>query len=232
MTTASSTQQWRTIDWRRQPYLIDRPAVIPMTFDDYIAWDHEGGLVEWIDGEAHLYVSNTSEHQRIYRFLISVFDVFVRVTQCGDFRTAPYAMRAAGRPGGRGREPDITFVLNENLARMGPKLMEGPADLIVEIVSEDDPRRDLHEKYAEYEAAGVREYWCIDSWSGKRTVNIFVRDQVTGRYAEVPLSDGRFRSTVLPGFFLRPEWPWDEAAQPLRCVAEIVGKARIAALLD
>ncbi len=36
------------------------------------------------------------------------------------------------------------------------------ADLVVEIVSPDDPARDLTVKRADYAAAGVLEYWVVD----------------------------------------------------------------------
>ncbi len=220
------------IDWRTQPHLIERPAVIPMSWDEYIAWNHEGGLVDWIDGEAHLYVSTSSEHQRIIQFIVHLIEVYVRVTNAGQYRTAPYAMRAAGRPGGRGREPDIILVLTEHLGRMGPKFMEGPADLVVEVISEDDPKRDLREKFAEYEAAGVREYWTIDSRPGSRVAAFHVRDGLTGHFVAAPTPDGVFTSALLPGFWVRLAWLWDESAVPLRCASEMLGRERLLALLD
>jgi len=36
---------------------------------------------------------------------------------------------------------------------------DGPADLAIEIVSEESRLRDRGEKFAEYEVGGVKEYW-------------------------------------------------------------------------
>jgi Uma2 family endonuclease len=212
-------------DWRSQPHLIERPAVVPMSFDDFIAWDHEGGLAEWVDGEVHLYVSNSSNHQRILQFLIELLGVYTRVTHAGRLRTAPYAMRLPRR----GREPDITFVLAGNAARMGEKYLDGPADLVVEIVSEDDPVRDRVVKFQEYEAAGVGEYWIIDSRPGREQADFYVHDGT--RFVAAPNDGGVFRSAVLPEFWLRTAWLWDEDADPLRCASEVLGRDRLAALL-
>lgn len=38
----------------------------------------------------------------------------------------------------------------------------GPADICIEVVSEERIARDHGEKFAEYEKAGVREYWIVD----------------------------------------------------------------------
>ena len=41
--------------------------------------------------------------------------------------------------------------------------LDGPADVVVEIISPESRLRDRGEKFAEYEMGGVREYWLIDS---------------------------------------------------------------------
>ncbi len=54
------------------------------------------------------------------------------------------------------------------------------ADLVAEVVSPDDPRRDLVTKRFEYAAAGIPEYWIVNPSDGTITVL-----QLDGeRYAE------------------------------------------------
>ena len=54
------------------------------------------------------------------------------------------------------------------------------ADLVAEVVSPDDPRRDLVTKRFEYAAAGIPEYWIVNPTDGTITVL-----QLDGeRYAE------------------------------------------------
>jgi Uma2 family endonuclease len=74
---------------------------------------------------------------------------------------APFEMRA--RPDGPARIPDILFVAREHRDRIESLRLNGPADLIVELISPESVRRDRVEKLHEYAAAGVLEYWLIDT---------------------------------------------------------------------
>jgi Uma2 family endonuclease len=79
---------------------------------------------------------------------------------------------------------------------------------VVEIVSEDSRTRDRRDKYFEYETAGVREYWMVDPDNREAR---FLGLGPNGRYAPLPVDQsGVFRSTVLPGFWLRVEWLWQD----------------------
>ena len=44
------------------------------------------------------------------------------------------------------------------------------ADLVVEVISEDDPERDLVTKRLEYAQAGIPEYWIVDQRNDAITV--------------------------------------------------------------
>ena len=41
------------------------------------------------------------------------------------------------------------------------------ADLVVEVVSPDDPKRDLVDKRREYAQAGIPEYWIVNPQTGE-----------------------------------------------------------------
>jgi Uma2 family endonuclease len=73
-------------------------------------------------------------------------------------------------------EPDIVLVANESLdsgrVRLVPRAgggvdryieLEGPPDLIVEIVSDASVRKDTERLPGLYYAAGVREFWLVDA---------------------------------------------------------------------
>jgi Uma2 family endonuclease len=68
------------------------------------------------------------------------------------------------------REPDLVFMLAEHAARRGNHFWKG-ADLVMEVVSEDDPDRDVKLKRREYARAGIREYWIVDPRD--RTIRVF-----------------------------------------------------------
>jgi Uma2 family endonuclease len=64
------------------------------------------------------------------------------------------------RPG-KFREPDILLLLDTNDPRNQDAYWLG-ADLVVEIVSPDDPERDTVVKRADYAEARIPEYWIVN----------------------------------------------------------------------
>jgi Uma2 family endonuclease len=212
---------------------IERPAVIEMSLEDFLAWDHEGGLAEWVDGEAHLYLSNDFNHQRIVEFLHIFLSGMVRLGGGGWVKLAPYAMRAL--PSGPAREPDLLVVLAEH-GRPGAAVLDGPADLVIEVVSEESSSRDRTDKFFEYEAGGVREYWIIDSREGRGRADFYVLGPDpagSSRRVFLPVctdESGVFRSQVLPGCSLKVSWLFDEAADPFACISEAAGPDGLARL--
>jgi Uma2 family endonuclease len=98
---------------------------------------------------------------------------------------------------GKIREPDVVFMLQEHRDRRTDQCWEG-ADLVMEVVSPDDPRRDLQLKRDEYARASIAEYWIINPLAATITVLTLQG----GSYAV----HGEFRpgekagSALLPGF--------------------------------
>ncbi len=193
-------------------------AVARMSFEDWLRLDYEGGLSEWVDGEARLYMSATRRHQALVGFLNFLLLGFASGAGLGTVLTAPYAMASA--TGKRGREPDLMFVLAGRDDIVGDSHLVGAPDLVIEIVSLDSVARDFVEKLREYEAAGVGEYWIIDSREGHERAEFFVHDG--GRLAPAfPDARGVFRSTVIRGLWVRLAWLLEGGARPKDALAEV-----------
>ncbi|GIV16062.1 MAG: hypothetical protein KatS3mg022_1497 [Armatimonadota bacterium] len=83
-------------------------------------------------------------------------------------------------------------------------------------------RRDRVQKFIEYQSAGVREYWLVDSQPDVPP-EFYFRNEA-GRFEPALIDGGIFRSRVLPGFWLKTEWlTATEMPDPLSAFAEIVG---------
>ena len=87
------------------------------------------------------------------------------------------------------------------------------------------------DKFDEYEAGGVPEYWIIDNRSQRQRAQ-FYQLAPNGQYQPVMVGDdGIYRSAVLPGFWLRIDWLWQAQPNVLRALAEIIGPEQIAQAL-
>ena len=192
-------------DLRRELFdvlLVPSPQRREMTYDEFLAWADEDTLAEWVDGEVVMCSPASDRHQDISGFLESVLRSFVEVRRLGVVRSAPFQMKLARS----GREPDLLFVSQEHVARLGETYLDGPADLVVEIVSPESAERDRGTKFYEYEEAGIPEYWLLDP---QREQAEFYRLGEQGHYGLVsPDAEGVYRSETLPGFWLRVDWLW------------------------
>ena len=152
------------------------------------------------------------EHQFILGFLYRLIMEVVDARQLGWVYLAPFVMRLPHRPSGR--EPDLLFVKTANLGRATPTYVDGPADLVVEIVSPDSVTRDRREKLAEYQEAGVPEYWIVDP--RRQEARFYLLGQ-GGTYQFVQIgADGIYTSREIDGLRLRVSWLWQ---RPLPTIA-------------
>lgn len=190
-----------------------------LTYEAFLAWCDEDTWAEWVDGKVVLMSPASDRHQDLIRFLLGILDLFVQWAHLGIVRCAPFQMKLGLVPSGR--EPDILFLAREHLDRLRPTYLDGPADLAVEIASPESRLRDRGEKFAEYETGGVREYWIVDPDTRRAD---FFRLDAEGRYQRItPGPDGIFRSEVLPGFWIRVAWLWQEPLPPTLGVLRELG---------
>jgi len=189
-----------------------------MTYEEFLEWAGEDTWAVWVDGEVIVLSPASLRHQLLAGFLYRLLSEFCDFHGSGIVLTAPFQMKLAVRPSGR--EPDLLFVAREHLGRLLPTRLDGPADLVIEVVSPDSQERDRVTKLAEYERAGVPEYWLIDP--DVRDASFY--QLVEGKYAQVPPApDGTYHSRVLPGFWVRVDWFWQQPLPALRTLFQELG---------
>jgi Uma2 family endonuclease len=115
-------------------------------------------LVELSGGSIEVLPMPTEKHQAIVAYLFLVFLELTRRTG-GKVLFAPFRLRLNA---GKFREPDLLLLRSAADPRRHDAYWDG-ADLVVEVVSGDDPSRDVVTKRAEYAAAGIPEYWIVDA---------------------------------------------------------------------
>ncbi len=141
------TREWKDLleeilpcqgEWSEEEYLV--------------LTDHRNRLVEFTDGFLEVLPMPTDKHQSVLQFL---FLAFVRCLhpRGGQVHFAP--LRLQIRPG-KFREPDLIVLLSASDPRRQNRFWLG-ADLVLEVVSEDEPDRDLVDKRRDYAEARVPE---------------------------------------------------------------------------
>ncbi|HEY86304.1 MAG TPA: Uma2 family endonuclease [Chloroflexi bacterium] len=198
---------------------IDRLSGVQMTYAEFLEWADEDTLAEWVNGEVIMSSPANRRHQDIAGFLESLMRLFIETHQLGVVCSAPFQMKLSNS----GREPDLLFVANDHLARLRKTYLDGPADLVVEIISPESAGRDRGDKFYEYAQGGVPEYWLIDPqlrWAE------FYHLKGIRYHLAFSGETGKYRALNLPDFWLRVEWLWQDTLPLVDDVLlEVGGKA-------
>ena len=127
--------------------------------DEEYLWltDRCNRLVEFTDGHVQELPTPTFTHQAVLAFLYRLFHEHLD-PRGGVAMVAALRLRIRA---GKFREPDLLLLRDRSDARCEDRYWLG-ADLVAEVVSPDDPERDLVEKRADYAEAGIPEYWVVD----------------------------------------------------------------------
>ncbi len=131
---------------------------------DYLALD-TNHLIEYSHGNIEVLPMPSDKHQSILGHLYTDFLALAAKTR-GKVLFSPLRLRLWP---GKIREPDLPFLASARDPRRQNQFWSG-ADLVVEVVSPDDPERDLMTKRREYAQAGIPEYWIVDPRSGTISV--------------------------------------------------------------
>lgn len=153
-------------------------------------------VAELDDGRIEVLDMPSELHQLLVACLYRALLDFVSASGLGTVLFAPFPIKLWD---GKIREPDLAFMRREHANRRHQSYWLG-ADLVMEVMSPDDPKRDSEVKKAEYARAGIPEYWLIEPVA--ETVTVLVLDGKADQYAV----HGVFRkgqtagSRELPGF--------------------------------
>ena len=126
--------------------------------EEYLALE-TNHLIELSHGNLEVLAMPGQRHQRIVAFLFQLLAAFVAAGSRGEVLISPLPVRLWP---GKYREPDIVFMRAENKHRQQEQYWDG-ADLVVEVVSPDDPNRDWVTKRRNMHRPASRN---TGSWTG------------------------------------------------------------------
>ena len=163
--------------------------------DEEYLWltDHTTRLVEFSDGFVEVLPMPTDKHQSILEYLFLLLHAFIS-TRGGKVHLASLRLRLRA---GKFREPDLLLLLDAKDPRRQNRFWTG-ADLVLEVVTADNPERDLIQKRHEYAQAKIPEYWIVNPLT--ETIVVFrlkgKKYQQAGQYAR----GAKAVSQLLSGF--------------------------------
>ena len=172
------------------------------TYADYLKWHFEE-QVELIKGKIFkMSPAPKRIHQKISRELSNRIFNFLNGQKCEAY-SAPFDVRL---PVKSKKNEDITTVVQPDICVIcDPLKLDdagciGAPDIIIEILSKGNNKKELQNKYEVYEESGVKEYWIIHP--DQQTVLIY--NLVNGKFQSSRLltKGDKVTTPILPGFIL------------------------------
>lgn len=136
------------------------------SYADYLTWRFEQS-VELIKGKIFpMSPAPSSKHQKISgRLYVKTFMAFQR-NSC-DIFSAPFDVRLLDKKKSSKANQEVYTVVQPDIcvicdkAKLDEKGCIGAPDLVIEILSPGNSKKEMKIKYALYEETGIQEYWIV-----------------------------------------------------------------------
>ena len=166
------------------------------SYTDYLVWKIKE-RVELLKGKILEMSAPSPIHQEISGNLQGALFVFLKNSRCKLY-TAPFDVRFPQK--GESQvytvvQPDLCVVCD--LEKIDSKGCVGAPDLVVEILSPGNSKKEMKSKFALYQEEGVREYWVVDP--ERELVFVYVAENKKFK-PTIPIADDYVCSTIFPDF--------------------------------
>jgi hypothetical protein len=166
------------------------------SYADYLVWKIKE-RVELLKGKILEMSVPSPIHQEISGNLQGALFVFLKNSKCKLY-TAPFDVRFPQK--GESQvytvvQPDLCVVCD--FEKIDSKGCVGAPDLVVEILSPGNSKKEMKSKFALYQEEGVREYWVVDP--ERELVFVYVAENKKFK-PTIPIADDYVCSTIFPDF--------------------------------
>lgn len=171
------------------------------SYADYILWKIKE-RVELFKGKIFEMSAPSPIHQEVSGNLYAVMHYHFRDEPCKLY-SAPFDVRLPKK--GETQiynvvQPDLCIICD--FSKIDNRGCVGAPDLVVEILSPGNSKKEMKNKFDLYEEAGVREYWIIDPDRESVLINVLEN----GKYKTLnPIADKDFSSVIFPNLKLNTE---------------------------
>ncbi len=179
---------------------------------------YAAAFYEWVDGRLIEMSPASLRHEALIKYVLLLLETYFDIRSSGVVVTAPFVMQVDTTHSRR--EPDLQVILHENPGQLTATAMVGPADICIEVVSPESSTRDRGEKFTEYEAGGVREYWLLDLLREEAS---FYRLTTEGVYQTILTGrEGTYTTPLLSDLHIDVATLWQETLPGIRSVVQSV----------
>jgi Uma2 family endonuclease len=175
-----------------------------ISYEDFCWLVKDGQKADLIDGVIYMASPDNMDANLLSAWLIRLLGDYIELKNLGELAHSRAAFRLDNK---NAPEPDIAFIARDRCHLIQRGGVEGPPDVAIEIVSPESVDRDYKKKRLQYEKFGVKEYWILDEVT--ETVTWYRLDR-KGKFREVRPKKGVLHSAAIPGFWMRPEWLWQD----------------------
>lgn len=130
-----------------------------LTYHDYRLLPDDGKRYEIIAGDLCMTPAPVTRHQIIVGRLLHILLSYLETHPAGIVLTAPCDVVLSDTDI---VQPDVLYVQSNSKAQVTEQNVQGPPDLVVEVLSPGTTTRDRNLKRKRYEYFGVQEYWLVD----------------------------------------------------------------------
>lgn len=173
------------------------PATYLLTADELFNFPDDGKRREIIEGVLYVAAAPSRLHQEVLSRLFLLVGNLVAATKSGRAYFSPVDVRFSAHDL---VQPDLIYIRRERLHLYRGHIMDGPPDLVMEVISPSNRGYDLTEKARLYEKYAVPEYWVFDPENHKITHLALIDGVHVSRAAK----DGLHHSTVIEGLTIDP----------------------------
>jgi Uma2 family endonuclease len=165
------------------------------TIADYLSWQFIERVELFKGYIAKMSPAPNTFHQECAGNIYTSIKIFLKNKNCKVF-FAPIDVYLPSKDKKSVVQPDIIVVCDINKIEL--KGCVGAPDIVVEILSPGNSKKEMKDKFALYEEAGVKEYWVV--FPSEQVVQIY--ELIDNQYkAKAPLANGdKITTSILEGF--------------------------------
>jgi len=155
---------------------------VSYTYADYLKWQFEERL-ELFRGKIFKLSAPNTRHQVLLGNIHVHIATFLKQRPCNVF-LAPFDVRLPVK--NRKKDDEVTTVVQPDVcvicdeSKIDSRGCCGAPDLVIEILSPGNSKKEVRLKHELYEEAGVKEYWIV--YPEEESVAVFTLDNNTGKF--------------------------------------------------